>query len=538
MMLWSISSCKEENGPMLEQLEALEQANRADELMTNDSLTERLVKYFDSHGNANEKMRARYMLGRTYADLGELPRALDIYYEAVDYADTTTNDCDYAVLSRIYAQTAMIYSEQVQPRSQLEQLHKAEYYGKKAKDTLIAIECYSQEANAYDLLKLQDSVIIVIDNCVKLFNEINRKDRSGQVIGMELSPLIEMGLLEKARQRIEEYESLSGFFDEDRNIEKGKEVYYYIKGNYYLAVNKLDSAEYLFRKELRTGKDLNNQIAGCKGLQQVYERLKKPDSLAKYANLCYELNDSAYLLAEVENIQKFKASYNYNHNKLMAEQKAREAEHTWYALLAVAGMAVIAALAGLWAFSRYRERKERKVAEYKKSLENLEKMQSELMDICSEEGLKPEEVFARKSQEMSKLLERIGQFKPSVKKTGTTLEERLNSAKIVTRLKELAQANPCKKAGLEELRELRNLMNEEIPQFYTTLNTPRYTLSPLEYDVSLLVRVHFSPSEIQKLMGITSSYVTILRRRLLKKVFDQEGKGADYDERLLAIDNS
>ena len=125
-----------------------------------------------------------------------------------------------------------------------------------------------------------------------------------------------------------------------------------------------------------------------------------------------------------------------------------------------------------------------------------------------------------------------------MKKTGTTLEERLNSAKIVTRLKELAQANPCKKAGLEELRELRNLMNEEIPQFYTTLNTPRYTLSPLEYDVSLLVRVHFSPSEIQKLTGLSSGYVSNIRTRLLKKVFDQEGKGADYDERLLAIDNS
>ena len=39
-------------------------------------------------------------------------------------------------------------------------------------------------------------------------------------------------------------------------------------------------------------------------------------------------------------------------------------------------------------------------------------------------------------------------------------------------------------------------------------------------------------------MAPNESPVTILRQRLLKKVFDQEGQGTDYDERLMAIDNS
>ena len=45
--------------------------------MENDSLAEALVDYFDRHGSANERMRAKYILGRTYYCLGELPRALE-----------------------------------------------------------------------------------------------------------------------------------------------------------------------------------------------------------------------------------------------------------------------------------------------------------------------------------------------------------------------------------------------------------------------------------------------------------------------------
>ena len=42
-----------------------------------------------------------YILGRTFYCLGELPRALETYYEAADCADTTASDCDFEKLSRI-----------------------------------------------------------------------------------------------------------------------------------------------------------------------------------------------------------------------------------------------------------------------------------------------------------------------------------------------------------------------------------------------------------------------------------------------------
>ena len=65
---------------MLSQLEELEQRNLDDSLMTNDSLALSLCDYFDNHGTSNERMRAHYMLARTYTDRGEAPQALEEFH--------------------------------------------------------------------------------------------------------------------------------------------------------------------------------------------------------------------------------------------------------------------------------------------------------------------------------------------------------------------------------------------------------------------------------------------------------------------------
>ena len=98
-----LAGCGGNKAGMLQQLEQLEQQNRSGQPMLNDSLAEDLVNYFDRHGSANERMRSRYILGRTYYCLGELPRALELYNEAADCADTTAAECEFKVLSRIYA---------------------------------------------------------------------------------------------------------------------------------------------------------------------------------------------------------------------------------------------------------------------------------------------------------------------------------------------------------------------------------------------------------------------------------------------------
>jgi hypothetical protein len=90
--------------------------------------------------------------------------------------------------------------------------------------------------------------------------EVNKINRAAQTLGSAVPSLLELHDFTKAKRFIDIYETKSDLFDESGNIEKGREIYYSIKGRYYLAINNLDSAEYMFRKELRYGKDLNNMV--------------------------------------------------------------------------------------------------------------------------------------------------------------------------------------------------------------------------------------------------------------------------------------
>ena len=471
MML--LTGCSGDKAQMLQQLEQLEQQNRSGVAMLNDSLAESLVNYFDRHGDANERMRSRYILGRTYYCLDELPRALEMYNEAASHADTTSADCDFTRLSRVYAQKADIYHKQVQPRSQLENLRIAERYAYKGKDSLMAIECFSLQSEVFDYLHNPDSVIIVTERASLMFKNIRRINRSFEVLGNEISALVEKEYYQRAKECINGFES-SDLFSPDGDVEEGREVYYYIKGEYYLAVHQLDSAEYMFRKELRDGKDINNQIAGCKGLQKVFEQYKISDSIAKYATLSYELNDSAYSLSEMQNIQKMEASYNYNHIKYMAEKKRLEAERAW---LVAALISLLFLIIGVY---------------YGKKYLGLRKL---------------------------------------------ALDHRLRIAGITLHLKELANSNPPQYPMLDDWDKLRALVEREIPSFRKTLRVDELSLTDMDYDMCLMIRVHLLPIEIAKLKQCSPSTITKSRRKLLRLIFDKDGNADDFDDEIGKIGN-
>ena len=532
--LWLMASCAGDGAQMRQQLEALEQQNRSGEQMLNDSLAESLVDYFNKHGDANERMRAKYILGRTYYCLGELPRALETYYEAADCADTTAADCDFKVLSRVYGQSSAVFYDQVQPRSQLEMLRQARYYAIKAKDTLASIEYYAQMAETYKLLSLLDSGVCITDSASVMFEEIHRNDRMSQVRGNAILSLVKLGQLRKAKDYIDNYEAGSGFFDDKGNIQKGREVYYYAKGEYYLSINKIDSAEFLFRKELRDGKDLNNQIAGCKGLQKVFERKAISDSIAKYANLGYILNDSAYSLSEMQNIQKFQASYNYNHQKILAEQSARKAELSSMWLIIVVVLFVVLTLLAYISFQKYKADKERDLSEYRLNQLRLEEAQSELLEL-REKNMDAVVLMSKKTEEIKELQTKIEDYhKRQSSFDIATLEDRIENAKIVRNLNGLLEVNPVQSATQAQMRELKKFINEQIPCFYESLNASR-VLRPIEYEVCLLTRCHFNPASISKLLDRDDGYIANLRKGILLKVYGIKGSPKDLDERIMKI---
>ena len=117
-LLMTMACCTTETGREMDALlDRADSMNRAYIPMTDgiDSLLLEATRYYDRHGDANQQMRAHYLLGCAYRDMGEAPAALQSYQDAVDRADTLSSDCDYQRLMAVYGQMSELYDYVCEP---------------------------------------------------------------------------------------------------------------------------------------------------------------------------------------------------------------------------------------------------------------------------------------------------------------------------------------------------------------------------------------------------------------------------------------
>ena len=103
-----------------QELHRVDSLNQCDVPLDTITTMDEVVDYLDLWGTPNERMTAHYLRGRIFHDQNNAPMALRYYRDAVGYADTTADDCDYRRLSRIYGQIADLFHQQRAPRLEIE----------------------------------------------------------------------------------------------------------------------------------------------------------------------------------------------------------------------------------------------------------------------------------------------------------------------------------------------------------------------------------------------------------------------------------
>ncbi len=537
LLLLLLAACGESHEQMLRQLEELERMNRADSVMRNDTLAEHLTKYFDRHGDANERMRAHYILGRTYADMGEAPRAVDAYLDAASHADTTAADCDYRTLSAIYSQMGEVFHRQLLLSDEIEARRHAQQFAYLNEKPLIALSEKKLSASAYILLNKRDSAELILKEILQQYEDSGFFQEELQASTMLMHLYVDkpehssdLGTL------IEKYDSGSNLFNESHELPPSKRQYYYYKGRYMEGIGLLDSAEYYYRKVYRPNMSFVSQNPIYRGLLSVFQKRHQADSIAKYALLYCQANDSSIALNDQQLTAQMAASYQYNRFQKQAFENEKKAQRIKIVLLLVVSIAAVLLLTLTLVHVLYRRKKQVQMLQYRHDLENLERAQTELLELHSEENQVSAELLKRKNDEIIKLQSRIIDYMGKMQKhRQETLENRLQESPVARHLLDLTLANPPLKASLQDFQDLKTLINQEIPSFYRVLNAPDHTLRPIEYDVCMLIRLHFQPAEICKLTGISDGYAANLRKRLLLRIFGEEGAPKDFDRRIIGI---
>ena len=431
--------------------------NKAFVDFTSDSIAKDFTVYYDSHGTANERMMAHYLLGCVYRDLGEAPHAVDCYLDAISQADTTAKDCDFYTLSCVYAQMADIYYRQLLLSYSIIARKQASYYAFKANKPVYAISDLERIASAYILQNKKDSAELVLIEVQHLYNKYGLSQNS-LLSSTKLMHIYinDSSRIAQTKKLIDKYESESSLFDKNHELQGAKRKFYFYKGSFFEGVNQLDSAEYYYRKIYRPNMSYAAKDPMYRGLLSVFTKRHQADSIAKYARLLCLANDSSIAKKDRELTAQMAATYNYNRYQKEALENEKIAHHTQLILM---GILIIVAVVALILYTRWRnhlKKQENIRLEYAKTTEEYDKnlRTMRLLDNAYQEVINAmkEELSKTKSENQSRLESITAEYERSK----TELEE--ENRKLANSIKSLEK----QEAISDYLRKTKDLMDTEI----------------------------------------------------------------------------
>lgn len=498
---------------------------------TADSIIRAVADYYNRHGDNNHRLLSKCLLGCVELRMGKTSDALFSLESAAGCADTTAKDCDYRLLGQVYALLAHTYLEAMLPRNVLEASRLCYRYAMKAGDTLVALSGFDYMANAYISLDKPDSAIAITEESSRRFRESGYSEAAAISTAKLIEIYIDRDEPEKAARCMAVFDRHSRVLDKNGDASPEYQGIYYVKGIYSVYTGKLDSAAYWLGKLQRADSlPLTLRQALAAGLWRMYDKMGATDSVIKYAEVSSRLMGDITTDLMKKSCSSVQAQYERSRLRSEVADKTIEAERAKTTALAVAF--VLLAVVSVSVLVIRKRRAEARLREecHRRDLDTLTRAQRELQQLLTLTGEERDAL----AEEKREAIERLQSMEAMQRHADeATVEERLSAAQAARRFRQIA-LNPTVRPTAGEWQALRSMINSEIPGFYSTLNNG-HVLRPDEYDVCILLRLHFKPLEISNLTGISQKNVSAMRRRMLQKVTGHDGKPHDFDDFILSI---
>jgi len=519
-------------GAYRQALDRAECQNTAFDSITGIDSIQMATDYLDRYGTANEQVRAYYLLGCAYRDAAEAPKALEAYHDAAEHADTTRSDCDYGLLMRLHAQTAELFYQQLLPYEMMAELDAQYRYALRAGNDKAAVNAIERRANAYYLLDKPDSIIPIRMRASAMYESLGLTEEAAQALGPVIDLLTDRNDTAEARRCIARYESSTNAFSDGEPIPR-KAIHYFSKGKYYLAIGKTDSAQILFRRLLLPERTDGQKEAGYHGLYLLYRQVGQKDSMAKYADLCYQQNIHHLATTNSDNLRNMQSLYNYSRSQQLAQQLTAKAHRQAMTLYVIAALTVVLILIIVVLWQYYRKKRHTLLSQYGQEQANLQKTLNELnklREVVEVKDSRIDELVEEKESDVRTHQEQIRQLEEKLKiRRSMDVDEQLMSSSVYRHFKDAA-LNPKVQISKRDWQDLQNLIDEVIPGFYARMNGQKQSLTLSDYQICMLVRLFFPPKEISNLTENSPSCISMKRARLLQKIFNIDGSPDAFDK--------
>jgi len=127
-----------------------------------------------------------------------------------------------------------------------------------------------------------------------------------------------------------------------------------------------------------------------------------------------------------------------------------------------------------------------------------------------------------KEQEILVLLQKLALYQDvPLMMERWNIETAMLDSSVVSELHHLARQ--AKQPSGKQWKELRDLVEKELPDFFKRIDSKEACLSPQEVLTSILIRLQFSQGELSALFGVSKQRVNNIKRSINQKLFAEEG---------------
>ena len=515
-------------------LHRLNAQNKTYVTFTSDSLAKELAEHFDSRGTTNERVLAHYLLGMAYSDMGEAPKAINSFQDAIDAADTTVTEFNFHQLSCVYSQMATIYHRQLLLTNEIEARNKASHYAFRANQIKWGIYDQIMSAGAYILLNKKDSAEIILRSALEQYKE-NGYTQEALLYSRSLIHLLvgQPDKLAEAKALMDQFETESDLFDEHHELPPSQRQYYDYKGRYFEDIHQLDSAEFYYRKIYRPKMSFVAQDPMYRGLLSVFTKRHQTDSIAKYAQLYCMANDSSIALKDRDQIAQMTAAYNYDRLQNEAHKNEVKAYRRLIGLMIALVIIVVFTIAAFLIWSYYK-RKINKIKtefikateDYEENLHQLQLLESTHRKVIAEHTESYSRVYQDYKSEKSRLLEENEVLQKRIDELQNNeaiskhieVSESFKKEMIVNQILNLAEkrSGPVKE---NFWKELIKVFGKKFPALYNDLH--QHCNAPQPIRICILTVLDISNDDQAIMLDTTKQRVSNVRRDLNKMLFNE-----------------
>ncbi len=496
---------------------------------TDDSLINRIVRFYEKTDNPDRLMLAYYYQGSVYRDMNDAPRALKAFQQV---ADMNRNCPPSDLMARTYNQMGTLFAYQGLYDESLEANRQAaRQFLLQGKNTRTSY-AYRDMARMFDMKEQNDSALFYYQKAHSMAVEAGDSHRIYGILGEMAGFYFELGQIDTAKSML--LQVLQNRKVRNQNV-------YQILGSIYEKEKQWDSAYYYWEKSLNTH-ILNQQYYAHAGLFSLEMEKQNYPKAIKHIKMALKLNDSINKITKTETVAKINSLYNYQHinKELEKEQRANlKRKFTNYVLSSV--LLVLFILMG-WLIAYIKQRKALafqrekqllllKEELYMRSTEALENNQRKIHsleeELCQLKSDKKQLIIELTQQK--ELLEISSQKIMTVQTERELKENIFKESEIYQLFHKACHVQPNIKITEKEWQELQTAIDDTYPNFSKTLYSLCPQLSLMDLRICYAIKISLSVTDIANLVNRSKSAITASRIRLYKKLHGEEGSAEMFD---------